>query len=390
MSMISRSLPISLLLTALAIGCSEKEVKSLQPKIVSAPTAAVAAITVPDTREIAGTVRAGTSATLSARVVGNVTRVLVREGESVRSGQVLLEIDDRDTRAQSARASAGVEETDRAIEGAAAGIRAAEANAELAESTFKRYAALRERGSVSAQEYDEVRSRAASAGAELQRSRRGHAQTLARRNEARAAVTQAEAFVDYSRIRAPFDGVVTARLVDPGAQAAPGVPLLTIEQTGQHRVEATVDESVSTLLHVGDRVRVTIGSAIIDGTIATIVPSFSASARSALVKVALPAAAAVQSGSYAAVGFTTGSRQTIIVPADALTRREAPAAMFVVDKDGIARLRLVTTGAFRNGDVEILSGIDAGETIVTRAANVRDGERVSKVQAAAAHGRGES
>jgi AraC-like DNA-binding protein len=129
---------------------------------------------------------------------------------------VLVEIDAREPRAQAERARAGQDELERAVEGATA-------NAQLAESTYRRFEALRERGSASQQEYDEARARHTAARADL-------ARLTASRHGARAAVTQAVAVLGYSSVRAPIAGVVTARFVDPGAQAAPGVPLVAIEE----------------------------------------------------------------------------------------------------------------------------------------------------------------
>jgi membrane fusion protein, multidrug efflux system len=176
--------------------------------------------------------------------------------------------------------------------------------------------------------------------------------------------------------------VITARVVDPGAQAAPGVPLVTIEQSDAHHVEAIADESLASALRKGDRVTVAIGSMRIDARIASIVPSFDAATHGALVTIELPSTAfAVRTGSFAKATFRTGTRSGITVPLEALARKEPPASMFVVGADGVAHLRLVTIGAATNDNVEVLSGLDPGERIVTRAANLRDGVRLATSQA---------
>ncbi len=327
---------------------------------VSAPTQIVRSATMPDLRFVSGTVRSSNVSPLSAKVMGNVTRVFVSEGDVVRAGEPLLEIDSRDLRARSDQARAQASEVEQAIA-------AAQANANVMAATFKRFAALRERGSASPQEFDEISAKNSAAQAQLE-------QALARRAQVRAAVSEAETFVGYSTIRAPFDGVVTARMIDPGAQAAPGMPLLTIEDSSSYRVESTIDEALASQVHAGDEV-------VVDGfkaRVATITPSFDPATRTALVKISLPHDARLRSGSFVRVGFNAGTRNAIAIPAGAIARRGELTSVYVIDSSGTARLRLVTLGEERDGAFEVLSGLDDGERIVTRISSaVRDGVRVS-------------
>jgi multidrug efflux system membrane fusion protein len=339
---------------------------------VSAPVEVVKSGTLPETRITTGTVRSTTVSPLAAKVMGNVTRVLVSEGQRVRAGELLLEIDDREGRAKSAQATAGTSEVNEAIAGANAAVSAAEANAALADATYKRFAALRARGSVSPQEFEEVAARKSGAEAQLDQAKRGRQAMLARRAQAHAGLSEAETFLSYSRVRSPIDGVVTARMVDPGAQAAPGMPLLTVEDDARHRVETTVDESIP--VRVGDGVT-------IDGRIAArvtnVVPAVDPATRSTLVKIDLPPNSGLRSGAFVRVAFTVGTRSGITVPAAAISRRGQLSSVFVVDKEGIARMRLVTLGEAQGERVEVLSGIDSGESIVSGVRNdVRDGVRV--------------
>ncbi len=326
----------------------------------TAPTQIVRSAARPDLRFVSGTVRSSNVSPLSAKVMGNVTRLFVSEGDVVRAGQPLLEIDSRDLRARSDQARAQAGEVEQAIA-------AARANANVMATTFKRFAALRERGSVSPQEFDEISAKNSGAQAQLE-------QALARRAQVRAAVSEAETFVGYSTIRAPFDGIVTARMIDPGAQAAPGMPLLIIEDSSSYRVESSIDEALASQVHAGDEV-------VVEGIrarVAAITPSFDPATRSALVKINLPREARLRSGSFVRVGFSVGSRKAIAIPSEAITRRGDLTSIYVIDSSGTARLRLVTLGEERNGSIEVLSGLDDGERIVTRiSAAVRDGVRVS-------------
>ena len=341
--------------------CADQpEVKT--PAKVAGRVEAVTLRTIPETTAVAGTVRAGTIAPLAARVMGDVVAVHVQEGDRVRAGQLLVEIDGREIAAQLDRARAGTDEARNALAGAEAALDAAEAQASLAEATFKRYDALRQRGSASAQEFDEVKSRRDAAAAQVERARRGRDQIRASIRGASAATQQAETFAAYTKIRAPIDGIVTARHVDPGAQAAPGMPLLVVESAGGLRVETTVDET--TPVRAGDAAFVEIAGKRIAATITKVVPSVDPGTRSSLVKLALSDSRGVRSGSYARVLLPSGTRSALTIPVSAVAKRGQLSTVFVVGEDGAPRLRLVTLGEPAGEVVEILSGLAAGEKVV--------------------------
>ena len=327
---------------------------------VDAPVAVVHRVSMPLLHSVAGTVRAETTSALAANVVGTVVRVLVAEGDRVRKGDLVVEIDARAQRAQMDRASAGRVQSERAID-------ATSATAQLAETTFRRYLALRERGSASQQEYDEAKARHTAAQAEL-------ARLIASRDDARAAAAQAQAVLDYSSIRAPIDGIVTARFVDPGTQAAPGVPLVAIENEAATRIDANVPEQV--IVRAGDTALVESGEQRLRARVIRVQPSIDPAARSALVKLQLDAP--LRAGTYVKVSFPMGERDAVTVPLSALVRHGQLTSVFVVGTDNVARMRLITVGASDGTQAEVLSGLAAGEPVVSAPAGVRDGMIVGK------------
>lgn len=345
----------SLLLSSLVLAACAHPDKPAVRETVDAPVVAVQRASLPSYHTVAGTVRPETTSTLSANVVGTVVRVAVAEGDRVRAGAVLVQIDAREPRAQVDRTRAGREEVERAIE-------AATASAQLAEATYRRYAALHERGSSSQQEYDEAKARHTGAQAELNR-------LVAKRAEVRAATAQAEAALDFSSVRAPIDGVVSSRFVDPGAQAAPGVPLVTIQNETAARVDANVPEHVA--VHAGERAVVIAGERRIGARVIRMQPSVDAAARSALVKLQLDEP--LRAGMYVKVSFLIGTRDAVTVPLSALVRRGQLTSVFVVADDRVARMRLVIPGATDGAQAEVLSGLAAGEEIVAVPAGVHDG-----------------
>ena len=165
-----------------------------------------------------------------------------------------------------------------------------------------------------------------------------------------------------------MDGVVTARFIDPGAQAAPGMPLMTVEDEASRRVETTVDEELAARLQPGQSVLVGESTARI-AHIAAVDPA----TRSALVKIELPANSPLRSGSFVHVRFDIGRRNALTVPAAAIATRGQLTMVYVVDNAGAARMRLVTLGETFGDRIEILSGLDPDERIVTTPHTIREG-----------------
>jgi RND family efflux transporter MFP subunit len=346
----------SLLLFAAAIvaGCHGGEstspvaVQTMQARVVESRQQEV-----PLNVRSTGTVHARETAVVSAQVMGRVLKVLVREGDNVRAGQTLAVLDDAAMRASVEQSEAGVKAAQNAQI-------AAQTNAALAASTLGRYKQLESQKSVSPQEMDEVSRRAEAAAANLDAVR---AQTDA----ARAQESGARTMLSYTRLVAPFSGVVTARMADPGAIAAPGVPLLQVDQSGALQLQATVDESAIAVVHKGMKVQVAVdgaGSTSMAGTVQEIVPAADPASHSFLVKIDLPATSQLRAGMYGTAEFASGVKQAILVPRTAVVMRGSLACVYVLDSKGIAQLRYLTLGAQQGDLVEVLSGISSGEKLV--------------------------
>ena len=328
-----------------------------------------------DRVEAVGTVASKTTSPLASKIMGQVTAVRVREGDTVRAGQVLVEIEARDIEANVARTRAGVTEAeqslvaiDHSVEAAEQARAAAAAAYDLAKATYERYAKLVVARSVSRQEFDEVEARYKMASAELQRAstnvelqRTQHSQTLARIEQARAESQGATVTLGYATIVAPSDGIVVAKSAEVGMMAQPGVPLLTIENPSTYRLEASVEESYAARMQLGTSVPVRIdalGGHDIMGSVGEIVPAADPASRSVLVKIDLPDTVGLRSGQYGIAAFPAGERVATAVPLSALVERGQLTGIFVVDDLGVARLRFVTTGERSGDSVEILSGLD--------------------------------
>ncbi|HSE97883.1 MAG TPA: efflux RND transporter periplasmic adaptor subunit [Blastocatellia bacterium] len=393
----ARVLLASLGLLAVSCGTTKQEAATRPaPQIKDVKIEQVALTAIDDYYEATGTVRSATTSTLSARVMGSVVALHAREGSRVKAGQVLIEIDNRDTLAQLQKARAGLSEAEHALEEAERSIRAAEtakaaaeANRQLASATLTRYRALLERRSVSPQEFDEVEARHKVAVAEADRAEKmvqalasRKNQALAKIEQARADISNAQLVTGYARITAPVGGIVTARHTDIGQMAAPGVPLLTVEDDSRYRLEAVVEESQASVARAGDQVRVRIDALAgheIEGRVAEIVPAADPASRSFTFKIDLPGGygSGLRSGLFGRALFGAGQRQAITVPAQAIVERGQLTGVFVVDESGIAHLRLIKPGKTYGERVEVIAGLNEGERIVTsRVEAVSDGSRI--------------
>lgn len=385
-----------ILLAIFDFSCSKKPEAATArlPLVKDVKIEKVQLTTIEDLYDATGTVRSKTTSILSSRIMGSIIAVRVHEGERVRAGQILIEIDSRDADAQLQKAQAGMreaadalEEIERNTNGAQSAKAAAEANQALAASTFNRYKALFERRSVSPQEFDEVQAKHRVADAEAERANRMLSSLAARRNQALAKIDQSKAGVasaqisaSYARVNSPINGIVTAKHVDAGAMAAPGAPLVTIEDDSHYRLEAAVEESRIGHIRANDQVQVRIdalGSLELTGRVSEIVPAADPASRSHTVKIDLPFQPLLRSGSYGRASFAAGQRQAVTVPLRAVIERGQLVSVFVVDDSGTARVRLIKTGKSYGDRVEVLTGLSEGERIVVdRIDAVSDGSRV--------------
>ena len=359
-------------------GCDRE---GLEPTVAAQTTIEVTTLTVasadlPEIYDAGGVVRARTTATITSRLLAPILEVHVSPGSSVHRGQVLVRLEDRDLTAQQRRAAAGRDAAEQGGRAAEAEREATRSALALSTAHHKRISLLHERRSATDDELDQ-------AVAALRASEARVAAANARVAEAAAALAGASANADAARagaswavITAPFDGVLTEKLVEPGNMAAPGMPLLRMEEGGAMRVDVRLDESRAGGVKVGDEVDVLLDGAVqnttttargFTGCVVEIARAAEAGAHAFLVKIDLPPGLRVPSGTFAHVYFSGPSRTVLVVPRTALVRRGQLTSVFVVDGDRV-RLRLVSAGDVTQGSsssvLEVLSGLDAGDRVV--------------------------
>ena len=283
------------------------------------------------------TLAAEQQADVATRMSGTVREVRVDVGDRVSAGSPVVVLDAPDVQAR---------------------IDAAEAQAALAESTFRRVESLAADRAASQQELDEAR---------------------ARLEAARGALADARAQAAYAVVRAPFGGVVTERLAEPGDLAVPGRPLLRMVGEGGLTVEADLPAARAGALEPGDAVRVVVpGAGAWAARVTRVAPAVARGTRRFRVEASLEGAeggaVGLLPGAYARLELPGGGAPTWWIPEDAVVRRGQLTGVYLLEDDAL-RLRWLRLGERREGAVEILAG-PAGEelTVVRRpAAELADG-----------------
>jgi len=376
----------AVVILSIAAGLSACGDKGKQGTVVSRPVVQDVEVVVvrPVPRETMaealGTVRARTTAAVAPQVMGRLTGVAVSEGSVVAAGALLATIDDTTVRAQLSSAEGSVAEAEAAREEVDGAISQAEAGKALAEKTFERYRKLLEGKVVTQQEFDEVEMRRTVAVKELERAQQKKAQVSARISQAKGQAAAAKAMLAWTRVTAPFAGVIVEKRADAGSMAIPGVPLFVLEDPRSHRIEASVSETYLPLLRKGTPVQWILDAdpgKPFPAVVTEVVPEIDPASRTFTVKADLPPGRA-RSGQSGKVRFAAGKGSVLAVPKRAVTRAGGSDGVFTVGAlDNVARLSMVTLGAEFDDRVEILSGIEDGERVALSPVDkLSDGARV--------------
>lgn len=372
-------------------GCGDappEKASAPAPTAVAVSTVPASAENWPSIYEATGTVRARTSAVISARIMGYVREVNVQAGDRVREGQLLANIDARDLDVNARRADAARDEVRTAMPEADGALASAKANFDLAQATFLRMRELFDKKSISNQEFDEASARLKASQAAYDMAKARRTQLDSKLAQADQEVRSTEVTRSYAEVHSPFAGVVISKSVEPGNLAMPGAALFTIEREGAYRLEAAVEESKLATIRVGHAAAVTLDGLArsqddrskdnrpIDARISEIVPAVDAASRAYTVKIDLPPLSGLRSGMFGRAAFPLEPRALVSIPVTALVERGQLQSVMVADQ-GIARVRLITTGEMRNARIEVLSGLAAGEmVIVPIPPGLLDGARV--------------
>jgi len=321
-------------------GCKGKaqEPAVRRPEITGVIVAPVSLSTVDEVYTATGTVRANSTSMVASRVMGVVNSVSVREGDAVKAGQLLMVIDDRDT-AQRVRA-------------ANMAVESANQNRTLAEKTWQRYKNLYDEKALTRQEMDQIDTQRKVAESEYER--------------AKAMAEEAKTYLSFARVTAPVSGRITEKRIDVGSMATPGMPLLVMESGGSYYIEVFIDAALGKKIKAGMSAEAVVETMDkpLQGKIREVLPSVDPLSRTFTVKLDVRNVS-LRSGLFARVQIPVGKREAIVVPEPAVVEKGQLTGVYAVDSQGVVTYRLVRKGNTVAGGIEILSGLDTNDRIIT-------------------------
>ena len=328
---------VAIALVAWAAACARPDTHDAA--VLETPRVEGTPYTVRDTVVLATFDAAGVAAplqqaTLSTKLMGTITEVLVREGDVVARGQPLVRIDARDLTAKAAQVSASV-----------------------AEAEAMHRDAVTQSGRIRALYADSAATRA-----QLDAAETGLARAEAGLRAARGAAAELEAVSSYSVVRAPFAGLVTRRFVDAGAFAAPGAPLVAMQDASQLRITANATPDVARLVRRGQSLAATIEGVSVLATVEGVIPAAAGNLYT-INAIVLNPRRSILAGSTATLALPMGERSTLVVPLRAIAREGDLTGVRLRTAQG-DELRWVRLGITAGDVVEVSAGLRPGDVVI--------------------------
>jgi RND family efflux transporter MFP subunit len=301
------------------------------------------------------------------KVAGRLQTITVRLGDSVRKGQLLAQLDDREIREQVLQAEASYE-VGRAT------IRQREADLKFAETNLERTRNLFARQLLPQQNLDDADARQQAAAAQVDLSR-------AQFDQARARLDELRLNLENTRVVSPVDGFVARRQLDPGAFASSSAPVVSVVDISVVRLVANLVEKDLRRVQTGTPTRVDVDAfpgEIFDGRVARVAPVLDPATRTAQMEVEIPNPQhRLKPGMYARVALLVSRHDNaLVVPRNAVVDVEGQRGVFLPD-GATARFQTVSVGIQDQQQAEVLSGLTEGQKVVTTGANaLRDGDPI--------------
>lgn len=300
----------------------------------------VARATLVEKVRLDGSVEAVQESTVSAQTAGTIMELPFDVDDQVEQGALIARLEDTEQRSRLRQAEGNREE--------------AEASLLDARQQFERIESLYQQDVASRSDFDEARNRLDGARARFVR--------------AEAAVAEAREELDYTRVEAPYSGVVTERHVEVGESVRPGQPLLSGFSLDELRVVAGVPQRYVEHAHDASRLTVWLDDGrVLPVTRITVFPFADAESHSFRVRLYLEERAdGIAPGMLVRVDLAADEREALWIPAESLLQRGELRAVFVRDEQDQPRLRQVRVGVRENDRLEILSGLEADEAVAAR------------------------
>lgn len=292
---------------------------------------------IPIVEPVPGTIVAKQSTNISSRILARIDKILVRAGDNVEQGALLIQLEQTDLLSRRAQAAEQVN-----------GI---EARSKEATLQHERIEELFGQGMVARSEMDKTKASMDSLRAEL--------------SQAKQRLNEMHTSLQYSRITAPISGRIVDRYAEPGDTASPGEKLLSLYNPLSLRVEAHVREQLALGLRVGDELSIEVPSLhrVLSGTIDEIVPAANAGARSFEIDVLMQYSADMLPGMFARLLFNLAEEERLLIPVDRTVSVGQLDIIWVLT-NGSSQKRIITLGKRHNELVEVLTGLDKTDLIL--------------------------
>lgn len=345
--MISRSLVRS----SLAVACLILPVAAFAQSSEELSVVEVQRAPLEELAHLDGMIEAVQQSTVSAQTSGTVVELPFDVDDSVVAGDLIARLDDSEQQSRLNQAQASLEE--------------AQSGLQDARQQYERIAAIHERGLVSRQEFDSARNNLSGASARVER--------------ARAAVEEAQEQLEYTRITAPYGGILTERHVELGESVSPGQPLLSGLSLEQLRVVVNLPQKYADLARSERRATVSLsdGRVLKTGEM-TFYPYADPQTHTFRLRMRLTEPnGTLFPGMLVKVGVPVATREALWIPASALVQRSELRAVFVLDSNDQPRLRQIRVGIRQDDRLEVLAGLDQGERVVANPAVLVGSDRLA-------------
>lgn len=333
----------------LAWSCGDDEKVTPKQQSVEVKTETVKYTEMVGEHRFSGTVKADNKLMLSTKIFGQVAAVLVKEGDKINKGQLLVKIKSNDLTAKKNTANSGV--------------KAAKTNMENTIKNYDRIKVLFDKGSATQKELEDITAAKETA--------------IAQHKEAQHQLTEVNDYLSYANITSPINGFVSKKMVNVGDMANPGQPILALESMEELKLEANIPAFEISKFEINDSIKITVADADlagVSGVVERIVPSSSFSGQYKVVVALNKQHKNLKPGMFARINLLKNSERKLLVQKSSIIKKGQLMGIYTVNQQGEAMLRWIRVGKEYGDKVEVLSGLIEGEQlIVSSTSKLNDG-----------------
>jgi HlyD family secretion protein len=327
-----------------------------------------------------GTVQSKVPVAVSPKITGILEKLYADQGDRVKQGQLLAELDSIELKARQAAAQAAKSRAQRDLARAQADLGKAQANLGLARSNYQRDLEVFKPGYISQATFDTTKAQLKVAESEVNAFQATVTALQAAVKQAEAETHAAQALHNYTRILAPMDGLITSRKAEVGTTLSPGAPIFQMVALDTVWVAAWIDQSLIAQLQVGQKADIRLRSGrLYQGRVARLNKEADTVTRELEVNVAFdqtPEPLVI--GEEAEVTIFTGVQKAPAAPLGAILYQNDQTGVMVVDQGRLA-FRPVTLGVHDDKKTAVLEGLKDGDLVVAQPVNLKAGARVKPV-----------